>query len=139
MWAKIGVKVKVNSMPRANYFPKVLSYDSSAGMVGWGTSTHDALFAIQSLTQSFDAPKGNGLSNIGRISDSKLDAIIEKIKVESNSTIRNQLIEEALLHIKNNFYQLPLHTQVISWAMRKNIDVPQRADNRLEIDKVLVK
>ena len=35
MWAKIGVKVKVNAIPRANYFPKVLRYDSSVGMVGW--------------------------------------------------------------------------------------------------------
>lgn len=49
MWAKIGVKVKVNAIPRANYFPKVLRYDSSVGMVGWGASTQDALFPLQSL------------------------------------------------------------------------------------------
>ena len=80
MWAKIGVKVKVNAIPRANYFPKVLRYDSSVGMVGWGASTQDALFPLQSLVETVDVKKGNGLSNIGRVSDPELDALIEKIK-----------------------------------------------------------
>lgn len=139
MWAKIGVKVQVNSMPRAKYFPKVLSFDSSAGMVGWGATTRDGLFPIQSLTETFDPAKGNGLSNIGRISDPKLDAIIEKIKVEPDAAKRNALIEEALLLIKDQVYQLPLHGQMISWAMRKNVEAPFRPDNRLEIQKVTVK
>lgn len=78
MWAKIGVKVKVNAIPRANYFPKVLRYDSSVGMVGWGASTQDALFPLQSLVETVDVKKGNGLSNIGRVSDPELDALIEK-------------------------------------------------------------
>lgn len=57
MWAKIGVKVKVNAIPRANYFPKVLRYDSSVGMVGWGASTQDALFPLQSLVETVDVKK----------------------------------------------------------------------------------
>lgn len=139
MWAKIGVKVNVNTMPRANYFPKVLKYDSSAGMVGWGASTQDALFPLQSLVETVDVQKGNGLSNIGRVSDPKLDALIEQIKAETEPTKRNALIEQALLMVNHNVYQLPLHTQIINWAMKKNIDTPMRADNRLELDKVTVK
>lgn len=139
MWAKIGVKVNVNTMPRANYFPKVLKFDSSAGMVGWGASTQDALFPLQSLVETVDVQKGNGLSNIGRVSDPKLDALIEQIKVETEPTKRNALIEQALLMVNHNVYQLPLHTQIINWAMKKNVDTPLRADNRLELDKVTVK
>ncbi len=139
MWAKIGVKVNVNTMPRANYFPKVLKFDSSAGMVGWGATTQDALFPLQSLVETVDVQKGNGLSNIGRVSDPKLDALIEQIKAETEPTRRNALIEQALLMVNHNVYQLPLHTQIINWAMKKNIDTPMRADNRLELDKVTVK
>lgn len=139
MWAKIGVKCKVNAIPRANYFPKVLSYDSSSGMIGWGASTQDALFPLQSLTETVDTDKGNGLSNIGRISDKQLDEVIEKIKSEENAEKRNALIEEALLIVNKNVYLLPLHTQVINWAMKKNIEAPLRADDRLELDKVIVK
>ncbi|WP_419547249.1 ABC transporter substrate-binding protein [Parasutterella excrementihominis] len=139
MWAKIGVKVKVNAIPRANYFPKVLRYDSSVGMVGWGASTQDALFPLQSLVETVDVKKGNGLSNIGRVSDPELDALIEKIKEEENFDKRNELIEQALLRVNKNIYVLPLHTQVINWALKKNIDAPLRADDRLELDKVVVK
>lgn len=139
MWAKIGVKVKVNAIPRANYFPKVLRYDSSVGMVVWGASTQDALFPLQSLVETVDVKKGNGLSNIGRVSDPELDALIEKIKQEENFDKRNELIEQALLRVNKNIYVLPLHTQVINWALKKNIEAPLRADDRLELDKVIVK
>ncbi len=36
MWARAGVKATLNAMPRATYFPKVQSYDTSAYMFGWG-------------------------------------------------------------------------------------------------------
>lgn len=138
MWAKIGIKVNVNAVPRANYFPKVLSYDTSAGMVGWGCSTQDALFSIQSLVASNDKEKGNGLSNIGRVKDPELDALVEKIKVESDPKVRNADISKALKIVSDKVYQLPLHAQVLTWAMGKNIDAEIRSDNRLELDKVKV-
>ncbi len=138
MWAKIGVKVKVNAIPRAAYFPKVLTYDSSAGMVGWGTSTQDALFALQSLVETTDQSKGNGLSNIGRVSDPELDELIEKIKYEADPKVRNGYIEKALIITNQRVYQLPLHAQIITWAMNKKIDVPHRADNYVVLDKVKV-
>ncbi len=139
MWAKIGVKVNVNSIPRASYFPKVLTYDTSACMVGWATATKDALYAIQSLAGTYDKDKGNGLSNIGKVSDPELDLLIEKIKVEADPEIRNKYIEDALLLIKDKIYVLPLHAQIITWAMRDNVDMLQRADNVVELDRVTVK
>ena len=36
MWAQIGITVKVNAMPRANYFPKLEKLDTSLYMLGWG-------------------------------------------------------------------------------------------------------
>ncbi|MCD8338690.1 MAG: ABC transporter substrate-binding protein [Burkholderiales bacterium] len=138
MWAKIGVKVSVNAMPRAPYFPKVLNYDTSACMVGWGTATQDALYAIQSLTGTVDQKKGNGLSNIGKVSDPELDVLIEKIKVEADPKVRNKMMEDALLLINEKAYVIPLHAQIITWAMNKKVDMPQRADNYIMLDKVKV-
>ncbi len=40
--------------------------------------------------------------------------------------------------ISDKVYELPLHTQLITWGMGKNIDAEIRSDNRLEIDKVKV-
>ena len=42
MWAQIGVKINVNAMPRANYFPKLEKTDTSMYMLGWGGGATDA-------------------------------------------------------------------------------------------------
>ena len=47
MWAQIGVKVAVNAMPRALYFPKLEKTDTSMYMLGWGGGTTDAIFILQ--------------------------------------------------------------------------------------------
>ena len=36
------------------------------------------------------------------------------------------------------FGHLPIHDQVIPWAMAKNVDVIHRADNRLTVEWVVV-
>ncbi len=138
MWAKIGVKVNVNSMPRAQYFPKVLSFDTSAGLVGWGASTFDALYSLSCLSATFDPKGGNGISNIGRVSDAKLDKLIDAIRAEENPAKRDGFIHEALRLEKEAFYHIALYEQYIPWAMRGNVNVIHRPDNRLTLEWVKV-
>ena len=47
MWSQIGVNTAVNSMPRADYFPKLEKNDTSMYMLGWGGATTDAIFILQ--------------------------------------------------------------------------------------------
>ena len=42
MWAQLGIKIKVNAMPRVLYFPKLEKYDSSLYLYGWGGAITDA-------------------------------------------------------------------------------------------------
>ena len=42
-----------------------------------------------------------------------------------------------MMHNKEVMH-IPLHNQVIPWAMRKNVSVVHRADNRLEMRWVRV-
>ena len=55
------------------------------------------------------------------------------MKSETDLKKRNQLIADALLVHNRNVMHIPLHHQVIPWAMRKNVQVVHRADNRLEM------
>ena len=139
MWAKIGVKVTVNSMPRAQYFPKVLSFDTTAALVGWGATTFDALYSLQSLSMTFNAQTGEGLSNIGRASVPEMDALIRQIRVEENAQQRNALIAQALELEKRLVLHIPLHEQMIPWAMRSDVDVIHRPDNRLTFEWINVR
>jgi peptide/nickel transport system substrate-binding protein len=137
MWAKIGVKAKLRTLPLSTYFPMIQRYEASIYMLGWGVPTFDALYSLQSLVRSVGAG-GDGNYNVGRYSNPQMDALIERIKAEVEQKTRNQLIEQALLLSHQDVSHIPLHNQVIPWAMKKNIDLYHRADNRIDMRAVKV-
>jgi peptide/nickel transport system substrate-binding protein len=140
MWAKAGVKVDVNAMPRAQYFPKILSFDISAALVGWaGGATFDGLFYLKPLSATYDKKTGMGISNIGRASDKEIDRIVEEVTREEDSAKRTKLLEEGMAIEKENVYHVPLQQQTIPWAMRSNVQAVFRPDNRLTAEWVVVK
>ncbi|HLR30249.1 MAG TPA: ABC transporter substrate-binding protein [Paenalcaligenes sp.] len=130
MWARIGVKANLNAMPRATYFPKVQSGDTSAYLFGWGVPTFDALYTLQSLIHS-PGEGADGSFNFGGYSNPEVDELIQQIKVEIDDDKRNEAIAEVLRIHADEFGHIPLHDQVIPWAMAKNVNVVHRADNRL--------
>jgi peptide/nickel transport system substrate-binding protein len=131
MWSRIGVKAKLRTMPLVTYFPMIQRYEASIYMLGWGVPTFDALYSLQSLVRSVGAG-GDGNYNVGRYSNPQMDALVERIKKETDATNRNDLIEKALELSHQDVSHIPLHNQIIPWAMKKNIDVVHRADNRLD-------
>ena len=139
MWAKLNIKVNVHSMPRSQYFPKVLSFDSSAGLVGWGSNTFDAFYPMQSLSATFDVSSGAGISNIGRISDSRMDELLKKLAVAENPNSRQSLAQEVLALEKKEVFHIPLLQPMFSWAMKKNVEPIVRPDNRLTLEWIIVK
>jgi len=130
MWAQIGVKVAVNAMPRATYFPKLEKTDTSMYMLGWGGATTDAIFVLQPVLSTYSG-KGDGDYNYGRYSNAKLDALVAKIKTEMDQEARLRMIHEALLAHNAEVNHLPLHRQVIPWATRSNVTAVHRADNNV--------
>jgi peptide/nickel transport system substrate-binding protein len=137
MWARIGVKAKLRTLPLVTYFPMIQRFEASIYMLGWGVPTFDALYSLQSLVRSLGA-QGDGNYNVGRYSNPQMDALIERIKKEVDQKTRNQLIEQALLLSHEDVSHIPLHNQVIPWAMKKNIDLYHRADNRIDMRSVKV-
>jgi peptide/nickel transport system substrate-binding protein len=137
MWAKIGVKAKLRTLPLVTYFPMIQRYEASIYMLGWGVPTFDALYSLQSLVRSVGAG-GDGNYNVGRYSNPQMDALVERIKAEVDQKRRNELIEQALLLSHQDVSHIPLHNQVIPWAMKKNIELVHRADNRIDMRGVKV-
>jgi peptide/nickel transport system substrate-binding protein len=137
MWAKIGVKTKLNAMPRATFFPKVANGDTSIYLFGWGVPTFDAYYTLESLIRS----KGTGAAgafNYGGYSNPKVDALIDTIKTETDDAKRTAMIQEALSIHAKEFGTIPLHDQIIPWAMKKNVKVTHRPDNRPVIEWVRI-
>jgi peptide/nickel transport system substrate-binding protein len=129
MWAKAGLRVKLNSMPFANFIPKILNFDSSAYMLGWGVATFDALYTLQSLVRT-KTTGADGNFNLGRISDPKLDNTIDAIKIATDPAARDALLREGLVRTRDEAYYVPLHHQLRPWAMKKNVNHVHSADDR---------
>jgi peptide/nickel transport system substrate-binding protein len=131
MWAKAGLRVKLNAMPFANFIPKILNFDSSAYMLGWGVATFDGLYTLQSLVRT-KTGGADGNFNLGRISDPKLDNTIDAIKIATDTKARDALLREAFVKTRDMHYYVPLHHQLRPWAMKKNVTTVHIADDRPE-------
>jgi peptide/nickel transport system substrate-binding protein len=139
MLAQVNVRVKVNAMPRATYFPKIQKLDTSFYMLGWGVPTFDAQYSLQSLLRTRVEKSADGDYNLGRYSNPKVDAAIDRLKTEIDTRKRAELAREVTqLHLADVGH-IPLHHQVIPWAMRSNVAVVHRADNRLTVKWVTIK
>jgi peptide/nickel transport system substrate-binding protein len=116
-------------MPFASYLPKILNFDSSAYMLGWGVATFDALYSLQSLVRT-KTTGADGSFNLGRISDPKLDNTIDAIKIATDPVARDALLKEGLEKTRDQAYYVPLHHQLRPWAMKKNVSIPYAPDDR---------
>ncbi|WBY03799.1 ABC transporter substrate-binding protein [Ramlibacter tataouinensis] len=131
MWARIGVKAKLRTLPLVTYFPMIQRYEASIYMLGWGVPTFDALYSLQSLTRSVGTG-GDGNYNVGRYSNQRMDYVVDRVKVETDLPVRNRLLTEGLQLSNDTVSHIPLHNQIIPWGMKKSVQVVHRADNRLD-------
>jgi peptide/nickel transport system substrate-binding protein len=131
MWARAGLKVKLNAQPMASFIAKIQNFDHSTYMLGWGVQTFDALFSLQSLLRT-KTTGADGSFNLGRVSDAKLDALIDAAKTEMDPKKRDDLLRDALVLTRDNYYYVPLHHQMRPWAMKKNVTTVYKADDAPE-------
>ena len=131
MWARIGVKTKLVAESMATFIQKVQNFDTSAYLLGWGVATFDAQYSLQSLIRT-RTTGADGNFNFGRISDAKIDALVDAMKTETDVAKRNAQIKEALVLTRDEVHSIPLHHQLRPWAMKKGVTTIHRADDRPE-------
>ena len=137
MWSKVGVKAKLRTMPLVSYFPMIQRHEASIYMLGWGVPTFDALYSLQSLVRTVGTG-GDGNYNVGRYSNERMDYLVDRVKVETDAPVRARMLTEALQLSNDTVSHIPLHDQVIPWAMKKNVELVHRADNRIDMRTVKI-
>ncbi len=133
MLARIGVKVNLNAQPKGNYFAKVLksgNYTTSFYLLGWTPGTfdsHNVLFDIHGCRDNPNSSRGE--SNLGGYCNKEVDALTDKILVETDTAKRNDMIKQAFTITTNDYSYIPLHQQALAWGVSKSVKLTQRADN----------
>jgi peptide/nickel transport system substrate-binding protein len=138
MLAQVNIKVKVNAQPRTIWSPKIQKMDTSFYMLGWGVPTFDSQYSLQSLLRTRVEKSADGDYNLGRYSNPKVDALIDQLKTETDPRKRAAIAREVTQIHQADVGHIPLHHQVIPWAMRANVSVVHRADNRLTVKWVKI-
>jgi peptide/nickel transport system substrate-binding protein len=138
MWARLGMKVRVNAMPRSLYFAKLTKLDTSMYMLGWGGSVTDAEPTLTPIYRTRGAG-GIGDFNYGQVNNPKMDELAAASSREPDPKKREALIKAAVKEHNDMVHHIPLHRQFIPWAMRSNVEVVHRADNWLEWAWVTIK
>jgi peptide/nickel transport system substrate-binding protein len=131
MFAKVGVNVQLSTLPRAQFFQKVDQLDVTMHLYGWGGATIDPGFTLTPVIHGRDG-RGRGDFNSGRFKDAELDRMIEAVELEMDPAKRRATMLEAFRRVRENVYIIPLHRQMIPWAVRSNVRVVHRPDNVVE-------
>jgi peptide/nickel transport system substrate-binding protein len=64
--------------------------------------------------------------------------LIDAARAENDSAKRKQVVAAALAEHNAQIHHVPLHRQVIPWAMRENVRAVHRADNWVETNWVQI-
>jgi len=140
MFSKVGIDATPNPKPKALFFQKTDASrrETSLFMVGYYPTTVDAMVVLEGVLHTYSG-RGEGDNNTGRYSNPKMDALLKAAKTELDVGKRNALLEEVQLLHREDVATIPLHQQLPSWAMRRNINTPARQDNGLDLRWVTVK
>jgi peptide/nickel transport system substrate-binding protein len=134
MLARVGIKVKLNAMPKARYFDKVgapQKYDSSFNLLGWTASSLDGLNILRSIAGCRDANGKGATANFGGYCNPVVDELAASITTEIDVKKRDAMIAKAFRIIHEDVGLIPLHQQTLNWGVSKKIKMVQRADNRI--------
>jgi peptide/nickel transport system substrate-binding protein len=136
MLARIGVKIDLLAQPKQQFFAKVLKpggYKTSFFMLGWQPSSQDSHNVLHDIMgcRGDEKDPARGEANLGGYCDKDLDALADKILVETDAAKRDQLIKQAFeIGIKDYGY-IPLHQQALAWGVSNKVKLTQRADNQV--------
>lgn len=130
MLAKINITVKLNLMPKSNFFGyiRVPSDKSSFIMSGWDTPSGDAGGMYNSMLYSRDKKEGYAGANRNAYASDEFDSWIDKADATPNVEERDKYLQEATKVAIRDIVLIPLHYEQDLYAAKKNIDLKPRMD-----------
>ncbi len=130
MLARVGIQVRVETLPSAIYFSRATKLEFSMMLVGWAADTAEASSPLKAQLATYDPKKGMGTANRGRYSNPKMDALLEQALATVDDAKREKLLQQATEVGIGDLGIIPLHHQVNLWATRKGIVYTPRTDER---------
>ncbi len=130
MLSKIGIAAKVEGMPMSIYASRGIKREYSMGLLGWGAQTGEVSSPLRAIAACDEPEKGFGGNNYLKYCNPKVNEILGKAMNTVDDKVRLKLLQDATALVINDAEIIPIHQQVTTWAMKKNITYIPRTDER---------
>lgn len=138
MLAPIGINIDLNLLPRAQFLPKLWELDTSFYIMGFNSPYFDGTYFAETVLMGLDKETGAGIYNYSGHADAALDAAIIDARDTIDRDERAAKLAEIYRTVGDEMLYVPLHQQLIVYAMRDRVDSNIRADNWFDIRYVTV-
>ncbi len=122
MLGKIGIRVNLKTLPKAQYWPEFDNRAADMMMIGWHADTEDSGNFTEFLMMCPNKETGYGQYNIGYCNP-RVDELALQAQSETDLDKRAVILQEIEQILYDDAAFLPLHWQNHSYAAKKNIDV----------------
>jgi peptide/nickel transport system substrate-binding protein len=123
MLAKINIKVDLQTMPKAQYWPAFDDRAADIMMIGWHSDTEDSANFYEFLAMTPNSDTGMGVYNSGNYSSNYVDEGTLAANRETDSAKRTKMLQAIEERIYNDAGFIPLHWQNLAWAARKGVNI----------------
>jgi peptide/nickel transport system substrate-binding protein len=98
-------------------------------LLGWGVPPFDSDYVFSFLYHSRQSPRGGW--NATGYSNPEMDKKIQSLSSETDQVKRNATIAEIWKVFQDETIYVPIHDQMIAYAMKNDIDIPVHPDNTM--------
>jgi len=121
MLSKINITVDLQTMPKAQYWPKFDERAADMMMIGWHSDTEDSANFHQFLSACPDEATGNGQYNSGNYCNAEADALMAAANAETDVAKRGEMLRKMEGILYNEAAFIPLHWQNLAWGAREGV------------------
>lgn len=128
---KIGIKVNLNLMPKANFFTYIKPFENKSMllMTGWSDSSGDGTSLLHDMLYTYDREAAVGGVNRGHYSNAEVDKLIDQAYEEIDETKRGEIIAQAEKIARDDFAYIPLHFEQDTYAIKDTLNYTPRPNN----------
>ena len=123
MLSKINIKVDLQTVPRAEYWPAFDDRAADIMMIGWHSDTEDSANLYEFLAMTPDQNTGMGTYNSGNYSNDFVDKNTLMANTETDPGKRAKILQDIETRIYQDAGFIPLHWQNLAWAARKGVKI----------------
>lgn len=128
MFGQIGLDINLESKTKSIHFADLQNGQLDFYMLGWGVPTLDSHYVFHYLVES--RTENGGTWNHANFSNAEVDAKIKAMPTETDRAKRDQLIADVWQTVQAETIYLPIHHQVLNWAMKENIEFSVQAEDQ---------